>query len=346
MKKCLLKAAAILLAAGLLTGCGSKTSPSFNDLDVEQYVTLGDYYNLGLTLEIESQIKQLMQKLYHSGMPAEDGITNRPVEPGDGVDIDYEGKKDGVAFAGGTAQGTLLSIGSGQFIAGFEDGLVGVMPGETVDLNLTFPEYYRNTELAGQAVVFTVTVNYIMPEEQDMKDSVIESLDMEGISTVAALREDVFDYLFYYSSEMELARNDVMMALLDICTFAEELPQDFVDDARKMFKTDLERQAAYYGMTAEEAAQAFGAMSEEEFLKTQAEQNVRKNLAMQAVANKEGLSVSDEKLQELLELSVSSGEFNSVEEFLEYYNYTREQYRNLVMEDNVTRFLLHLQDTI
>lgn len=343
MKKGLLKAAAFLLAAGLLTGCGSKTVPSFNDLDVDQYVTLGDYYNLGLTLEIESQIKQLMQDVYHSGMPAEDGITDRPVELGDGVDIDYEGKKDGVAFAGGTAQGTLLSIGSGQFIDGFEDGLVGVMPGETVDLNLTFPDYYGNTDLAGQAVVFTVTVNYIVPEEQDMKDSVIESLGMEGISTVAELREDVFEYLYYYSSEMELAQDDVLMALLDSCNFSEELPQDFVDEAKRTFQIVLEQQAVYYGKTAEEVAETFWAMSMEDFLETYAEQNVRENLAMQAVANREGLIVSDEELQEQLELYVSSSEYNSVEEFLG--NYTREQYRNFIMTDKVLKFLLRLQDT-
>lgn len=344
MKKSLLKAAAILLAAGMLTGCGSKTSPSFNDLDVEQYVTLGDYYNLGLTLEIESQIKQLMQDVYHSGMSAEDGITDRPVELGDGVDIDYVGKKDGVAFAGGTDNGAFLSIGSGQFIDGFEDGLVGVMPGETVDLDLTFPVWYGNADLAGQAVVFTVTVNYIVPEEQDMKDSMIESLNMEGISTVAELREDVFEYLYYYSSEMELAQDDVLRALLDGCTFAEELPQDYVDDAKKTFQTVLEQQAGYYGMTTEEAAETFWAMSEEEFLKTYAEQNVRENLAMQAVANREGLSVSDEELQELLELYASSNEYDSVEEFLG--DYTREQYRNFIMADKVIKFLLHLQDTI
>lgn len=344
MKKSLLGAAAFLLAAGLFTGCGSKAAPSFNDLDVDQYVTLGDYYNLGLTLEIESQIKQIMQDVYHSSMPAEDGITDRPVKLGDGVDIDYEGKKDGVAFAGGTAQGALLAIGSGQFIDGFEDGLVGVMPGETVDLNLSFPDYYSNTDLAGRAVVFTVTVNYIVPEEQDMKDSVIEGMGMDGVSTVADLREDVFNYLYYYSSELEFAQDDVLMALVDSCTFSEELPRDFVDDAKKTFRTVLEQQASYYGMTTEEAAQTFWEMSEEEFLESYAEQNVRENLAMQAVANKEGLIVSDEELQELLELYASSNEYDSVEEFLG--DYTREQYRNFIMADNVIKFLLHLQDTI
>lgn len=344
MKKSLLGATAFLLATVLFTGCGSKTVPSFNELDVEQYVTLGDYYNLGLTLEIESQMKQLMQDVYHSGMPAEDGITDRPVELGDGVDIDYEGKKDGVAFAGGTDNGAYLSIGSGQFIDGFEDGLVGVMPGETVDLDLTFPDWYDNTELAGQAVVFTVTVNYIVPEEQDMKDSVLEGMGMDGIGTVVDLREYVFDFLYYYSSEMELAQDDALMALLDGCTFSEELPQDFVDEAKKTFQTVLEQQAAYYKMTTEEVAQTFWAMSVEEFLETYAEQNVRENLAMQAVANREGLSVSDEELQEQLELYASSNEYDSVEEFLG--NYTREQYRNFIMGDKVIKFLLHLQDTI
>lgn len=344
MKKSLLGAVAFLLAAGLFTGCGSKKAPSFNELDVEQYVTLGDYYNLGLTLEIESQIKQLMQNIYHSGMPAEDKITDRPVELGDGVDIDYEGKKEGVAFAGGTDNGAYLSIGSGQFIDGFEDGLVGVMPGETVDLNLTFPDWYKNTDLAGQAVVFTVTVNYIVPEEKDMKDSVLEGMGLDGIGTVAALREYVFDYLYYYSSEMEFAQDDVLMALVDSCTFTEELPQDFVDEAKKTFRIVLEQQAAYYKMTTEEAAQTLWEMSAEEFLETYAEQNVRENLAMQAVANKEGLVVSDEELQEQLELYASSNQYDSVEEFLG--NYTREQYRNFIMGDKVIKFLLHLQNTI
>ncbi|MDE6619187.1 MAG: FKBP-type peptidyl-prolyl cis-trans isomerase, partial [Lachnospiraceae bacterium] len=83
-------------------------------------------------------------------------ITNRAVQDGDVVDIDFIGRKDGEAFEGGSASGFKLTVGSGQFIPGFEDGLVGVMPGETVDLNLTFPETYRqNAELAGKEVVFT-----------------------------------------------------------------------------------------------------------------------------------------------------------------------------------------------
>ena len=347
MKKSLLGAAALFLAVGLFTGCGSKEEPQIplNQMDVEQYVTLGDYYNLGLTVEIESQIKMMMAEVYHRNMTVADGITDRPVELGDGVDIDYEGKKDGVAFVGGTAQGAFLSIGSGQFIDGFEDGLVGVMPGETVVLDLTFPTYYGNADLAGQAVVFTVTVNYIVPDEEGMKDSVVAALGVEEVSTVAALREDVFDYLYYNSSEMEMAQNDVLMALVECSTYTE-LPQDMVDDNKSRMLTFLEYWASHYGVSTEQYASTFYAMTPDEFVQTFAERGVRENLALQAVANKEGLNVSDEELAEELELAAAANEYDSVEKFLEGYNYTREQYRNLIMADNVLKFLLHLQDTI
>ena len=88
---------------------------------------------------------------------------DRAVETGDTVNIDYEGKKDDVAFDGGTAQGYDLTIGSGSFIAGFEDGLIGAAPGETRELALSFPEDYKvNPDLAGTDVVFTATVNSLL----------------------------------------------------------------------------------------------------------------------------------------------------------------------------------------
>lgn len=89
-----------------------------------------------------------------------DTTEGRAVEEGDTVAIDYVGKKDGVAFEGGTGSYD-LTIGSGAFIDGFEDGLIGHTIGETVDLNLTFPEDYGSEDLAGQDVVFTVTINGI-----------------------------------------------------------------------------------------------------------------------------------------------------------------------------------------
>jgi len=99
-------------------------------------------------------------------------VKDRPIKNGDLVNIDFAGYKDGKAFDGGTSTGYDLEIGSGSFIPGFEEGLVGVKPGETKNLELTFPESYHSADLAGQEVVFKVTVNYIKEEtyaEKDMK---------------------------------------------------------------------------------------------------------------------------------------------------------------------------------
>ena len=156
---------AVFLLAGLLAGCGQEpevTNSNLSEMNVDKYVTLGDYSNISISVEPvevqQSQWDELTLAVYQSYVTAENGgVTNRAVEEGDIVIIDYAGKKDGVAFEGGTASNANLTIGSGRFIDGFEEGLIGVIPGETVDLNLAFPDDFRNEELAGQPVVFTVT---------------------------------------------------------------------------------------------------------------------------------------------------------------------------------------------
>ena len=193
MKKKTLGLLAAILSVCMLAGCGAKDtgdgtgaatdagteSTALKDMDVDKYVTLGEYKGLAVsvdTVEVdEDEWDTLVNNVYYGNITAENGgIMDRAVETGDTVNIDYEGKKDDVAFDGGTAQGYDLTIGSGSFIAGFEDGLIGVMPGETVDLDLTFPENYGNSDLAGQAVVFTVTVNYIQPaQDGEFSDEII-----------------------------------------------------------------------------------------------------------------------------------------------------------------------------
>ena len=342
MKKILSWMLTALLAAGLFTGCGTKEESvpgTLNEMDVDSYVKLGDYKELGVAVPLADQIRQVMMEAYHSYMPAEDGITDRVVQQGDGVDIDYQGKKDGVAFDGGTAQGAFLAIGSGSFIAGFEDGLVGVMPGETVDLNLTFPEYYSSEELAGQDVVFTVTVNYIVPEVRDMKDSVVALMGVEEVATVAALQQDVFNYLYVNSSDMDDIKNNVLAALVDQCTF-KKLPESMVEDSRKTFEDYLEQVSSHYGIPAEDFAPTYFGLEAEEFAQTFGEKQVRENLALQAVANREGLQVSDEELQSLLEEDAKNSDSESVEEFMG--DRTLEEFRNYYMSEKVIRYLISL----
>lgn len=131
------------------------------DLDIDTYITLADYKNMKVSVTRPEVTDEAIESYVNSELLV-GSITDRAVQESDVVNIDFEGKKDGVAFAGGSGQGYQLEIGSGGFIPGFEEGLIGVMPGETVNLNLSFPEGYRNNpDLAGQEVVFTVKVNDI-----------------------------------------------------------------------------------------------------------------------------------------------------------------------------------------
>ena len=155
--------ASVLLVLCLLlsfAGCKQDKGRELYNLNLEKYVELGDY--MGVKVDTKSDdFKQIENSLISSDVANYDLYVVKKegkVEKGETVNIDYEGKKDGVAFEGGTAKGYNLTIGSGQFIDGFEDGLIGKEVGTTVDLNLTFPENYGNEELNGADVVFTVKI--------------------------------------------------------------------------------------------------------------------------------------------------------------------------------------------
>lgn len=346
MKKIVYSAIAVFLAAGLFAGCGDEQKKEqeqqlpLSQLDVDKYVTLGDYNNLSVSTapaEVnQTQLEQLMLEVYSSYLTEDiDGVTDRVVEAGDVVNIDYEGKLDGVAFAGGTDSGALLSIGSGMFIDGFEDGLMGVMPGETIDLDMSFPDPYpNNPSLAGQPVVFTVTVNFIVPV-----DELIPRMEIEGVTTAEEFRQYTYDYLYELAQEdyrMEL-QNAIIEALIAQCQY-ESLPEYMLKQTRETLRENLQNAAAQIGITSEMLVSSYyNGMSVEDFLETYAAEGVKQNLALQAIANREGLALDDEELQSLLEAYASIGGYSSVEEFLE--DVSREDFRNYFMSERVIEFL-------
>lgn len=347
MKK---KAAGLLAAACaavLLTGCGGEENKPLSQMDVNKYVTLGDYNNLTINIALEpvqvdeTQLEQLVYNVYTGYVTPESGVvTDRTVEIGDTVNIDYEGKQDGVAFAGGTAQGYFVTIGSGGLIEGFEEGLIGVMPGETVNLDLTFPDpYINNPDLAGQPVVFTVTVNYIFPTPKDMRDEVVAGMEIENVNTVEELRQFAYEYLYKIAQQdynLTLG-NAVIEALVDCCEF-EELPKSLLEESRKTFTANLETTAAYYGYTPEEYAAYYHGMSVEELIDAYAPEGAKQNLALQAIANKEGLAIDDEELQILLEEAAVNAGYESVDALLG--EVSLEEFRNYFMFERVVDFLL------
>lgn len=340
MRRKIAIAVAALLAMGLLGGCGSQ-SGALKDMKVDKYVTLGEY--MGIPAQVasavvdEAQEAELMRALYMDSVTKElGGITDREVVLGDTVNIDYVGKKDDVAFQGGTASGATLEIGSGRFIEGFEEGLIGALPGETRELELSFPAGYDNAELAGQPVVFTVTVNYILPTEYS--DEVVASIGVPDITTVEAMRQFVHDYLETnaqnnYQITLE---NAVLDGLVNGCVF-QEIPVAILEKYRNNVQAGLEADSASLGVDLETFCMYNYGMDSATFLDQYAEVAAKQSLAVQAVANAENLNITEEELQENLEEYAAQGGYDTVEDFLGELD--REEYREYFMFERVLEFL-------
>ena len=188
--------------ATLLTGCG-KDRVLFGKTNLSKYVELSKYKGIEITMDSDT-MKEYMDNIVANEIADNDftkKITEGTVKNGDTVNIDYTGRKDGIAFDGGYAQGYELEIGSGTFIPGFEEGLIGKEIGSTVDLNLKFPDDYPNSpELEGQEVVFTVKINYIPTDEKMTPEEYYDEL---GFKTYEEYKKDaeeraVRSYLINY----------------------------------------------------------------------------------------------------------------------------------------------------
>lgn len=334
---------AVLTAALLLTGCGDETDQPLNQMKVEKYVKLGDYSSFEVTVDTigvdQEELESLMSSNYINYVtPEHGGITDRAVAEGDTVFIDYEGKEDGVAFAGGTAENAALTIGSGQFIDGFEDGLIGVMPGETVDLNLRFPDNY-NPEMAGKDVVFTVTVRCIRPAKvavADMEDVVAASMGIGGVNTVAEFRQYAYDYL---ESEYKYdVQSGIIEAFMARCEF-KELPEEMLEPYRDMWTRIFSTYAGRFQISLEQYTAYFYNSDSESLIKEYAEKSLKQDLMLQAVANKEGLTISDEELEEMLLEDAGAAGYATAEEYVGEDLGAREDYRNEYMNERVLEYL-------
>lgn len=322
------------------------------DYVVEDYVTLNEYKGMAITLtkytvtdaDVDSYISSIL-----SGYGNKEGlaIMDRAVQEGDTVNINYSGKLDGVAFQGGTDDseaGTNLGIGSHTFIAGFEEGLVGVKPGETVDLNLTFPEDYApNPDLAGKETVFTVTVNGIAPTLEELTDEMVVLLN-EETTTVEAYKQSVKTMLTeeaelqFENSYDALVEDEVIQKLLTECEF-KELPEELVQKYLGNIITNTNSTASMYGMDLESyVAAAYGTdyTAFEAMARMWAEQSAQQALVFQAIANQENLNVDDATLEEELQTYAESYGYESPEELGEDIG---ENYREYLMFMNVVDFL-------
>lgn len=320
----------ILISVLGLAGCNSKTESEtgngeldkalsaveeYNPLD---YVTLGEYKGIEVNTYVsEEEIQEKIDEELENYAIYEE-ITDRTVEKGDTVNINFVGKHNGEEFQGGSYEDFNLEIGSKSFIEGFEDGLVGASPGETKVLDLKFPENYKNApELAGEPVEFTVTINYIRGEkhERNFDDEFVSMVTNGEYSTTAEYRDDIKNDL--YKSKVSGMADTAFMKVLNTSEVSDT-PQFLVDLMR------LRIDASYKSMAKQSNYDNFEQFITDYYkidmdsynkeLDKTAKSYVEQQLITEAIAKTEGLTISDEEYKEQLKTYMNANGITSEEE--------------------------------
>lgn len=290
------------------------------EYNFEDYITLGQYEGIEVTVGenvvTESDIRLAIQSELQSNGVELTEVTDRAVQIGDIVNIDYEGLKDGVAFEGGTAQDYNLLVGSGQFIPGFEDQLMGTKTGDKVDLNLTFPETYPSEDLAGQPVVFKVTVNkiqeYVLTEDYIKANTDFTTIDafMEARTKDVEARKEI--------NIANKKANDIYNNIVENSEISS-LPQSILDYFTQDFKVYYSNYAASYGVDLATFLN-FSGSSEAQFeqnAKDYAKAMTTREVVMTAIAKAANIVLTEEDYQTAMaEYAVEYG-YESTEEFMD-----------------------------
>ena len=318
--KNIVKVLSVLLVFALtvvsLAGCGkSKDRILYANVNLEKYVKLCDYKNIEIdtsSSDFKESYENLVKKdAEEKGLAAK--LTEGKVQNGDVANIDYCGKKDGVAFEGGTAEGYDLEIGSHSFIDGFEDGLIGVAIGDTVDLDLTFPEGYQSEELAGKAVVFTVKVNYV--KRNKTAEEIYADMGFESFAA--------------YDSNLKIrAADEYNLKYITDNSEVTDYPKDDIDLVYKVqlasIKNTLKTQ---YNMELSEYLQ-YSNMTEdafkESFIQSSIKSTMKEQMVIYAIADKENIEIDKDELdkwsKEYLKKLGSTSSVESVKEgYGDYY---------------------------
>ena len=287
--------------------------------------------------EIEDRVKSFL-----SNYPEK--ITDRAVKKGDTVNIDFEGKKDGVAFDGGTAKGFDLTIGSNSFIPGFEDGLIGKKPGETVDLNLKFPDDYKSEELKGAKVVFTVKINYIAGEApKELTDELVKA--NTDFKTAAEYKADIKAKL-EESKKNEAKANTTRELLEKVVTESaiKSVPKAAEEKYYAQIMGYWNNVATQYGMELKDLVTNQFKLTEEEFeaeVKKQAELSARILVVVRAIAEAEKLEISDDEYKAALNTYYENSNAKDSMDLATYEKQVgKESLMDIILNDKVGTFLM------
>ena len=294
-----------------------ETEAPMPEYNVSDYLKLTDDDYKNITVEVpaaqqatDEEVDAEIEMAFHYLEDYDDLVekkTKGKVKVGDTVNIDYVGTKDGEEFDGGSAEGYDLEIGSGTFIDGFEDGLIGKEIGSEVDLDLTFPEEYGVEELNGADVVFHVTLNYVA-ENPELTDEIAEKLSGGEYDNVEDYVESVRNSIQegYDEDYRNNAYTQIMGKLAEMYSL-DEYPEENVEYyVNNIMEQYIEPYADMYGVSIEDfISMAYNGLTEEEFREQElipaAESNLTQEIILTAIAEEEGITMTDSELDEKLQ---------------------------------------------
>ena len=312
------------------------------EVAVKPEVKLGEYKGLKVdkvsTRVTQKEVDEEIDKERERNARTID-VTDRAVQDKDQITLDFEGFVDGVAFEGGKASDYPLTIGSGAFIPGFEDQLIGANIDEEKEINVTFPEEYQAKELAGKAAVFKCTVHSIKAKE-------LPELDDEFVSDVSEKSETVDAYKAEVKAKIkERKENEGKQKREDqsveqaVANAEMDIPEAMISFQSRQMVDDFARRIMQQGMTMEQYFQ-FTGLSEEKMMeefKPEAEKRIRTRLTLEAIVAAENIEVSEERLDEALQKMADSYKME-VDKLKEYMgeNEKKQMKEDIAIQEAVT----------
>ncbi|MBR5967560.1 MAG: trigger factor [Lachnospiraceae bacterium] len=296
-------------------------------------VTLGQYKGIEVDYDYEPITDEDVEEqidAFLEDCSEETEVTDRPAQLGDIVLIDYTGYMNGELFDGGADTDFELELGSGRFIAGFEEGLVGANAGDTVNLDIAFPDPYpNNEELSGKPVTFVVTVNAIYTlETPELTDEFIS--ENTEYSTVAEYRASIREELEADATQEadDIAKNAIAQKVIENCTYEGDIDEEIADTVAYWKDYYDNMYLSYYGM---DAATLFGmyygwsAEEYDQFMQDQYTFTIKYSRALDKIAEEEGFEVTEEDYEKKFE-----------EYFFDYYGFeSKEEVLEAITQEEI-----------
>ena len=312
------------------------------EVAVKPEVKLGEYKGLKVdkysTRVTQKEVDEEIEKVREQHARIVE-VTDRAVADKDDVTLDFEGFVDGVAFEGGKGENYPLTIGSGSFIPGFEEQLIGAEIDKEVEVKVTFPEDYHSEDLKGKEAVFKCTVHAIRAKELPEVDDEFASDVSEKAETLDAYRAEVKAQIKERKENEGKAKKEDQAVEQAVANAEIDLPEPMVDLQAKQMADDFARRIMQQGLSVEQYFQ-FTGLSEEkmmEELKPQAEKRIRTRLVLEAIVAAENIEVSDERLDEELAKMAESYKME-VEKLKEFMgeNEKKQMKEDIAVQDAVT----------